>query len=409
MNASLDSAAGAPAPLSLARQNRAIGLIGAGHFNSHLYGLVLPPLFPFMKADLGVSYAALGLLMSLYFVASATVQIPVGILVDRIGARVVLFAGLLVMGTGVTLAGLVGEYWAMAGLFLCAGMGNSVFHPADFVILSASVEKGRLGRAFGFHSFCGSAGTALAPVTMLVLASQFGWRSALVTVGLFGLAITAILFASRTALREDAMRKQREKTDGGGFGATRRVLFSRTILSFFLFYVASASAHSAINSFSVVVLSQQYGAPLALANGVLSAFLIAAVIGVVLGGFLADRTDRHDRILVATFAVSALCIGGVATGALPLWLIAAAITLAGLMRGIVSPSRDLMVREAAPGGLLGTVMAFVTFGFTIGSSSMPVICGWLVDLGYGDAIFWLSATMMLLVIGSVFIARERSL
>ena len=395
-------------PLSLARQNRVIGLVGVGHFTSHFYVLCLPPLFPFLKAELGVSYAALGLLVSVYLIASALVQVPVGMLVDRIGARKVLITGILVMATGVTLAGLASSYWAMVGFFMCAGMGNSVFHPSDFVILSASVEEDRLGRAFGLHSFAGSMGSALAPVGMLVLASLFDWRTALVAIGLFGIAVAIVLFIFRAALRQEAERRKPADGGAGQLRATARMLMSRRILSFFLFYVATAAAHSAITSFSVVVLSKTHGAPLSFANGVLSAFLIAAVIGVVLGGMLADRTRRHDRVLVITFSISAFSVAMVASGATPLWLTAAAITMAGLMRGVVSPSRDLLVRTAAPAGLLGTVMAVVTVGFTTGGSIMPVICGWLVDLGRGDAVFWLSAVMMLAAIGSVFIARERS-
>ncbi len=408
MSASVIQTAGAP-PLPLARQYRVIGLVSTGHFTSHLYVLSLPPLFPFMKADLGVSYAALGLLVTLYLVASATVQVPVGMLVDRIGARNVLVAGLLIMGTGIAATGLVSSYWAIAALFLCAGMGNSVFHPSDFVILSASVEEGRLGRAFGIHSLAGSSGTAAAPIVMLVLASQFGWQTALVSVGFFGIAVSALMFASRGSLREDAARRKRADGAPGQLRETARLLTSRTILSFFLFYVSTAAAHGAITSFSVVVLSTVYGAPLSFANGVLSSFLIAAVIGVAIGGVLADRTRRHDRVLLVTFGISALCIASVASAATPLWAIAGAIAIAGLMRGVVSPSRDLLVRASAPAGMLGTVMAVVTVGFTTGGSIIPVICGWLVDIGHGGAVFWLSVVMMGCAIASVFVARERSL
>ncbi len=408
MNATASPAVVAP-PLPVARQYRVIGLISTGHFTSHLYVLTQPPLFPFMKADLGVSYAALGLLVTLYLVASATVQVPVGMLVDRIGARRVLVAGLAIMGAGVAAAGLASSYWAMAALFMCAGMGNSVFHPSDFVILSASVEENRLGRAFSIHALAGSSGTAAAPIILLVLASQYGWQTALVSVGLFGIAVAVLMFVLGGWLREEAARR---KPADGGLGQLRettRLLTSRSIMSFFLFYISTAAAHGAITSFSVVVLSNDYGAPLSFANGILSTFLIAAVIGVAIGGVLADRTRRHDRVLLITFGISALCIAAVASGAMPLWGIAGAIALSGLMRGMVSPSRDLLVRSAAPAGMLGTVMAIVTVGFTTGGSIIPVVCGWLVDLGHGGAVFWLSVAMMLCAIGSVFIARERTL
>ena len=133
------------------------------------------------------------------------------------------------------------------------------------------------------------------------------------------------------------------------------------------------------------------------------------VIGVAIGGFVADRIRRHDRVLVICFAISALSIGVVASGFAPLWAIAGAIGIAGFMRGLVSPSRDLLARNAAPAGMLGTVMAVLTVGFTTGGSIIPVICGWLVDIGSGGAVFWLSVVMMGCAIASVFVARERSL
>lgn len=408
MSASVIETAGAP-PLPLARQYRVIGLICTGHFTAHLFVLTLPPLIPFMKADLGISYAALGFLVTLYLVASATVQVPVGMLVDRIGARRVLVAGLLLMGVGFTAAGLVNSYWAMAAAIVCAGMGNSVFHPSDFVILSSSVEKGRLGRAFGLHGLAGSSGSALAPVIMLILASRFGWQTALVCAGLFAVAVSVLMFLSGAALRQEA---EREKPADGAPGQLRRtigLLSSRTILSYFMFFIFTAAAHGAITSFSVVVLSDVYGAELSFANGVLSGFLVMAVIGVAIGGFVADRIRRHDRVLVICFAISALSIGVVASGLAPLWAIAGAIGIAGFMRGLVSPSRDLLARNAAPAGMLGTVMAVLTVGFTTGGSIIPVICGWLLDIGSGGAVFWLSVVMMGCAIASVFVARERSL
>lgn len=408
MNTSVTPAAGAP-PLSVARQYRVIGLICAGHFTGHFYILTLPPLFPLMKAELGISYAALGLLVTLYLIASATVQVPVGMLVDRIGARKVLIAGVFLMGAGVTAAGLVSSYWAMAAMFVLAGMGNSVFHPSDFVIMSSAVEESRLGRAFSFHSLAGTSGSALAPIVMLVLARQLGWQTALVAVGLFGIAVAVLLLMSGRSLHQGAKRKEREDGGAGQLRETVGLLSSPTILSFFVFFICSAASHGAITSFSVVVLSTVYGAPPAIATGALSGFLFAAVIGVAIGGVLADRTRRHDLVLVITFGLSMVSIATVASGVLPLWAMAGAIALVGLMRGIVAPSRDLMVRAAAPAGMLGTVMAMVTVGFTTGGSIIPVICGWLVDMGHGGSVFWLSAAMMACAIASVFISRERSL
>jgi len=271
------------------------------------------------------------------------------------------------------------------------------------VILSSSVEEKRMGRAFSIHSVCAQSGFFAAPVVMGFLALQIGWRSALVYVGLAGLVLSALILACQGLLRDTGERKQDERVS---LGETWRTLVEPKIMAHFIYFAASSAATGALISFMIVSLGAHYGIPNALATSILSGYLAAAVLGVVVGGFIADRTERHDLVLVITLSVAAACIATVATGVAPLWLIIVALVIAGATKGIITPSRDILVRRDAPPQFLGSVVAFVTIGFTAGNSAMPTVAGWFVDMGAPLAVFWSSAALILLAVSCILVARR---
>ena len=119
------------------RDVKILGLVSAGHFLSHFYAICLPPLFLFIRDDLGTSFAALGLLMSVRSFTSGAMQVPAGMLVDRVGARPVLIGGMILMAGATALSAVAPSYWALMGLSVMMSLGNSVFHPTDYAILNA--------------------------------------------------------------------------------------------------------------------------------------------------------------------------------------------------------------------------------------------------------------------------------
>ena len=384
----------------LRREVRAVGLISAAHFLSHFYQLALPPLFLAIRADLGVSFLALGSTVAAYNITTAVLQTPIGLLVDRIGARGVLIAGLAVNAGAVAAAGLAESYWAIMAAMIVAGAGNAVFHPADFSLLSSSVDDRRLGRAFSVHSLAGSLGFAAAPVFVLFLAGLWDWRTALIAAGAAGLGLAAILAALSSSIGGDRRRgKERARVSW-------TVLLDRTILSFFGFYALSAAAGAGISGFSVVAFIAIYGVSPELAGGVLTAFYLLTGLGVAAGGFIADRALRPDAVLGICYAAAAAALIAVATGALAFWLVAAAFGLAGVFRGIVNPSRDVLLKRLTPSGAIGAVFGFVTAGFNVGLGTAPLLYGWMMDLGRPDAVFWIAAGFTVLTIGIVFAARR---
>jgi MFS transporter, FSR family, fosmidomycin resistance protein len=402
MTASANSAT-ETSPRSSGQQMAVIGLISAGHFISHFYVICLAPLLPAMAADLKVGYAELGLITSGFFMASATLQMPAGLLVDRIGAKRVLFVGMFVLSGAITLAGLTESYWALLALFMIAGAGNCVFHPCDYVILSSSIGEDKLGRAFSIHSFSGSAGFFAVPLLMPLLEGLTDWRTALFISGICGLVIAGIILLLQGVLIDTASRKKKEP---GQLRRTKDALISRRILSHFVYFITSSAATSALAGLTIVVLVAHYGVTKSLAGFVLLAYLVAASVGVIAGGIIADKTKRHDLVLIVTMLIAAVATAIAATGFVTFWVCVVMLVIAGVTKGVVAPSRDLMVRNDAPPGLLGGVVAFVTIGFTIGNGAAPAVAGWLVDIGSPLNVFWFAAGMAFVSIACVLVARQ---
>jgi MFS transporter, FSR family, fosmidomycin resistance protein len=381
---------------------KVISLIGTGHFFSHFYILVLPPLFPLLRGELGVSYTALGFALAVLNVTTALTQAPCGFLVDRFGARWILIAGLALFSLAIGLIGVFPFYGALIMLMALAGLGNSVFHPADYAILSASVRPERMGRAFSIHTFGGYFGFAAAPVTVVFLTGLFGWRWALVICGLLGLAVAALMALNGEMLRDDSRaHRPAPSGDGGRTAADIRLLLSAPVVISLVFFVMLAVSHGGITSFGVATLESLYGVPLAQANAPVAAYLFLSALGVLAGGWIADRVQSHERAVALYLVLSASCLALAALLTPPLLLVAVLFAVAGFFAGAIAPSRDLMVRAITPPGSSGKVFGFVTSGFNIGGVITPLIFGAVLDLGEPRLALWLFALLTLLTMATV--------
>lgn len=388
------------------RDARIIGLVGSAHFFSHFFQLALPPLFPLLKDAFGVPYVALGFMMSVMYAASGIGQTVSGFLVDRFGAARVLTGGMALFAGAIAAAGLAPSYWALVPIAVLAGLGNSVFHPADYSIFNASVSARRLGRAYSVHSVGGSLGWTVAPAVIVALTAHFSWRVALVTVGGVGVLVALLLSTQRAVLTHDAPAAPREDAREGGLAADIRLLFVAPVLAAFAYFALLATSLIGIQTFSVSALVALYGAPLGLATGALTAFLLGTAGGVVLGGFLADHTRRHDFVAATGMASGALLALLLASGALALGALPVVMALGGFALGVTSPSRDMLVRAATPRGASGKVYGFVYSGLDLGSALTPLMFGWLLDRGEPRAVFVVSAVFMLLTITTVVQVRR---
>jgi MFS family permease len=367
---------------------RIIGLVSAAHFVSHYYILLLPPLFAFIRADYGVSYTELGLAIAAFNVVSATFQTPTGFLIDWIGARLILIGGLMLGAAAVLVMGLAPSFWVMVVMMAFNGLANTVYHPADYAILSHAIASRRIGHAFSVHTFAGMLGTAVAPASLLLLQSVVGWRGALIAAAILGFAVAALLALQGDRLFDRARLGKEARAALAGDGDTGwRLLFSTPILQNLLFFVLLAITSGGVSNYSVVALAALYATPIGVANAALSAFLLLSALGVLVGGMFAVRTSHHAMVaslgLLATGA-AVLIVGTVDLGTV---LLIATMAAGGLANGIVMPSRDMIVRAVTPRGSYGKVFGFVTTGFNIGGIVAPPIYGALMDHGYPRAVF----------------------
>jgi MFS transporter, FSR family, fosmidomycin resistance protein len=382
---------------------RIIGLISAAHFVSHYYILLLPPLFAFIRADYGVSYTELGLAIATFNIVSAAFQTPAGFLIDWIGARLILIAGLALGAAAVMAMGLVPSFWVLVVMMALNGLANTVYHPADYAILSHLVSSERIGHAFSVHTFSGMLGTALAPASLLFLQSLVGWRGALVIAATFGFAVAALLAVQSERLfdRVQPKLKARPALAGDAADPGWRLLLRGPILQNLLFFVLLAITSGGISNYSVVALGALYDTPLSVANTALSSFLLLSALGVLVGGLLVGRTARHGT--VASLGLLAMGLAVLLVGAADLGtvLLILAMAAGGLANGIVMPSRDMIVREVTPPGSFGKVFGFVTTGFNIGGIVAPPIYGALMDHGHPRAVFLLVGISSLVAIVTV--------
>jgi MFS family permease len=390
--------------MALSRTTRVNLLIGTAHFLSHFYVLCLPPMFLAWAGAFNVSFAQLGLTVALMSGTTAVLQTPVGFLVDRHGARGFLVGGTLLMSLSITGMGFATAFWQVLALAVLSGIGNSVIHPADYAILAASVDKDRMGRAFAFHTFNGNLGFAAAPPVIAVLMAAIGWREALILVGLLGVpTVIAILLQSR--ILRDQVHEKRSHADGGLTG--RQLLFTRTMLLFFAFFMLSAMAGAGVQSWLITVLHAVHGMDLAAAAAALTGYMAGSTAGVLVGGWFADAYKRH----ILSFAVILTVISAglmLLVGVLSMANVLTVVTMfaAGLTLGASRTPRDVMVKDAAPPGQIGKVFGFISAGLPLGQALTPVPFGFLIDRGHPELVLVLVAILLLLSLFCAGTARS---
>jgi MFS family permease len=373
-------------------------VVSSAHLVSHLHIMTLPVLLHLVKERVHVGFFELGLAVTAFNIVSGLTQAPMGFLVDRIGARTVLIAGLLLGGaTFASLAVLDSYAWLMAAAVL-AGLANCVYHPADYAILTDTIAERRIGRAFSVHTFAGFAGGAIAPPLLLGAAAWAGVGSSFIAAGVCAWAVAALVFLvpASPSVRPTPTAAAPPKV------GLREVL-TPTVLVLSLFFTLLALSGSAMSTFAIAALIAGHGISQPAATAALTAYLAAAAVGVLAGGLVAERTSRHGDVAAAGFGLSALLALAVAVAPLPVPVLIVAMGLTGFLFGIVQPARDMLVRKAAPPGAAGRVFGIVSTGFNIGGIVGPALFGFLMDQGaprwiFGTAVIFMLATALLGII-----------
>ena len=381
---------------------RTLSLISTAHWVSHFHMLVLPMLFPFLRAQLGVGYIELGFALTVFAVVSGLTQVPLGYIVDHVGARKILLAGLCLGGVALIMLGLHLSYtWLVASAGLL-GVANSVYHPANYAILSAHMDDARMGRAFSVHTFAGFLGGAVAPAIMAALVTWIGGFGALIVAGAVGPLVAVLLV---TLGVPDAGAKHRRAS---GAATPQQSIVTPLLIMLTIFFTLLGLSSAGIGNFGVVALMSGYGASFSTANVALTVYLGASAVGVLAGGVLADRTKRHGQVSAACFAVNAAVVFLIACTTPPTVLLIAAMMVAGFLGGVIAPSRDMMVLNAAPAHAAGRAFGIVSTGFNFSGIASPLLFGWIMDQNMPRWVFGASAAFMVLtVLLAFFTDRDR--
>ena len=392
-------------PPAASQDAATIGLIGLAHGTSHFHHMLLPPLFPVFIRDFGLSYSELGLLVTVFFVISGVGQALAGFLVDRIGARPVLFGALgcfVAAGLSASLAQGYGGLALAAGL---AGLGNAPFHPADFTILNKRVSLPRLGHAFSVHGISGNLGWALAPVCLIGLSSLLGsWRLAYLCVAAMTLGVMGLLMWQRAAIDDHHQAHPAARSAAAGLPHAHEhpmaFLKLPSVWLCFSFFFWTTAALSAIQSFASPALQAMYGLPLSVTALIVTGYMLCGAAGMVVGGFLVGRVQRLEKVISICMLGSGLLLFVVGTGWLPGMAAVIVASIAGLGTGLAGPSRDMLIKRAAPPGATGRVYGTVYSGLDIGFAIAAPVFGAILDHGMPRGVFAGSALALLMGIAS---------
>lgn len=404
-------------PVPFQQDAAVIALVGLAHGISHFSQLLLAPLFPWLKEAFDASYAQLGFLMTIFFVTSCAVQTASGFVVDKLGPRPVLFAGLALVGTAGLGFSISTGYWMMAFFSVVAGIGNGVFHPVDYTLLNRKISPPRLGHAYSVHGITGSLGWALAPALLVPLTFAFSWRVALACAGCLAFAVLAVLWVNRDKLSlppvVDAIAAAGKagKVGGGGQPVGESSLdFLRipAVWMCFGFFFLYAMALSVVQAFAPEAARQLHNTPAGLVAACLTVYMVAAATGMVGGGFLASNPERCERIVGIGFGLAACVAVVLAFAPVPGLMVPVLFGVMGLVTGMASPSRDMLVKRSTPENSTGRVYGVVYSGLDIGQAIAPLIFGTLMDHGaFQNVLLGLALVQGVLIISAFNVRRVR--
>jgi len=389
-----------------ARRNgdiRLIASVSAAHCASHFYMLVLPPLFAVIRAEYDVSYTELGLAVTAFNAVSASLQTQAGFLVDRGNAKVILAAGLLIEAAAFVVAAMVHSYWVMVAMFAVMGVGNTVFHPADYSLLSRHVSPQRIGQAYSSHGFAGMLGSAAAPGSVLMMYGLFGWRGAFLGTAIFGAAVALLVLLMADGNVENSAKPRDSHSDGSNW----QLLLSAPIMINFLFFMLLALAAFGMQNFMIVGLNALHGTDAVVSNAALSAYLLLSAFGILLGGWIVSRYTHHRLLAAVGLSATSMAVLLMANFDMTSTLLVVMMSVAGLLYGAVMPSRDMIVREVTPPGAFGTVFGFVTNGFNIAGIVAPLLFGAMLDHGAPRLYFYTVAAFGIAAVVSVALVPRR--
>ncbi len=389
------------------RQDAAVmGLVGLAHACSHFSHLLLPVMFPVFMKEFGWSFSELGLLSTVFFVVSGLGQASAGFIVDRFGARPVMWGSVALFVLACLAAASANSYPGMLLAAVLAGLGNCAFHPVDFTILNQRVSTPRLGYAFSVHGLTGNLGWAAAPVFMMGITALAGWRAAYLAAALLYAGILVLL-----VLRRDLLLTAPRPRSTPGQASEADLAFMRLPVVWwcFAFFLLSTMTLAVVQNFSVPILKALQDVSLEKASMTLTAYMLCGAVGMLAGGFVAARYPGwSDRVVALCMTVAALFMALCASGLFGASGTLVVLAATGFAVGVGGPSRDLMIKKATPKGATGRVYGLVYSGLDVGFAISPLIFGVFMDRGWYAATLLGAALVLLLSVGAALGVGRRT-
>ncbi len=389
-----------------------ISMVGVAHLVSHFSQLILPPLFPWIKESMQVSYAELGFLMSIFFVVSCAVQAISGFAVDRLGPRPMLFSGLMCLVIAMFGFACSDSYLQMMPCANLAGVGNGVFHPADYTLINRRVSPQRIGHAYSVHGLTGSLGWALAPALMVPIALAYSWHVAVFVAALICASVLLVLWLKRSQLSLDPLSESKAEPvktlNGGGEGEFDflKIPVVWMCFAFFLFY---SMALSIVQAYAPEAVRHLQSVPLKVTASCLTLYMLCSAVGMFLGGFLVTNPTRAEKVVGVAFLTAGSLSLSLVYFELGVWQVLALFCLMGLVSGCAGPSRDLLVKGATPTNATGRVYGVVYSGLDIGQAISAFIFGIFMDhQNYEAVIVGLALLQVVLVLGAFNVRRVQN-
>jgi MFS family permease len=387
-----------PATVPLQQDASIIALVGLAHASSHFGHLLLPLMFPVFMTEFGLSYSQVGLLMSTFFVVSGLGQASAGFVVDKVGARPMLFLALSLFVVACLAASVVPGYAALFAVAALAGLGNATFHPVDFTILNQRVSAGRLGYAFSAHGLTGNLGWAAAPVFFAGISAMTNWRTAYVAAAVMYAAILLLMVLQRDKLLTHAVAHHPDTP------AEHSMAFMKLPVVWwcFAFFLLSTMTLAVVQSFAVSILKAMHGISFETATLTITAYMLCGALGIFVGGFVAANSRHSDRVVAMSMTAAAVLLALCGTGLFGPTLTMVVLAATGFAVGIGGPSRDMMIKKATPKGATGRVYGLVYSGLDTGFAISPIVFGAFMDRGwYGATLLGAAAVLLLSVVAAL--------
>jgi MFS family permease len=387
---------------------RVIGLISLAHGSSHFFHLILPSMFPWLKDAFALSYAELGLLMSIFFVASCVAQASSGFLVDRIGARPVLFAGVSLLALAALTYSQSNGYAMLVLGAVIAGCGNGIFHPVDYTLINHKVSPPNLPYAYSMHGVTGYLGWAAAPAFLVGIAELSDWRIAFLSAALLEILVLFILWINRSKLIDNVQERRAEShasaqaANPSGFPESAFAFLKLpAVWLCWMFFFFSMAATSSLQSFAPTALFEIYGVAISVGSYFITLLALGSAAGVLFGGYLAAKLKAPQKIVSSCLSLTILMSLLLASGSTPMDLIPILFCVIGFGYGVLAPSRDLLVKQVTPQGVSGRVYGIVYSGIDLGAAVGPFIFGFFMDAGLPKALFIGIALFQFMIIPTV--------